>query len=108
MAKNEHGWFAKLTGTIPNTPPPSTRREQRDIRDAHKGEASFKNMSNREVQQWAKGQRVKNFEGVLSGRNRFGGRTIVAGTNHPDSVHLIHYDANGKYATTDGIGRSEV
>jgi len=108
MAKNEHGWFAKLTGTIPNTPPPSSKREIQDIRDAHKGETPFKNMSDRQVQEWAKRNVGRDFEGLLPGRNRFGGRTVVASTKHADSVLLHHYDASGKYAGTDGIGRSGI
>jgi hypothetical protein len=103
MAKNEHSWFSKLTGTIPNTQPPPSKREIKDIVEASRGSGGgFKNMSDREIVKWARNKH-QGFEGVSHG-NQFGGVDVRV-ADSGGFVKIIHYDNLGNYAGSSGRGR---
>jgi hypothetical protein len=103
MAKNEHSWFARLTQTIPNTAPPPSKKEIRDIVEASRGQGGFKNMSNKEIVKWAKGKH-RNYEGI-GGGNQFGGVDVYTESNIPGRVRIVHYDNLGNKVGTSEKGR---
>ena len=97
-------WLSRLIDGPPDTPPPPSKREQRDIVAAHRHEPGFRNMSKADVKAWAR-SRHKNYTDVQDG-NQFGGRDVITPSDHHSFERVYHYDGGGNYVGASERGKT--